>query len=222
MEKRFPLEEIIIFGSCGHAKVVADIVEKEAKYRIAAFFDDVNIQRNHLYSHSIIHDLENLRKLNIHYGLIAIGHNWLRESFVEKIKAFDPEFRFVTVVHPSVNIGKNVLIGNGTVIMAGVSINSDSVIHDHCIINTNASLDHDNVVEHFAQIAPGVTIGGNVHVGTMTFVGLGTSVIQKITIGRESFIGAGSTVCSNIPNNVLACGAPCKIVRTYDVKEKKV
>lgn len=52
-----------------------------------------------------------------------------------------------------------------------------------------------------------VKIGDNVWVG-------GNSVIfPGITIGNNVTIGAGSVVTKNIPDNVLAFGNPCRVIK---------
>ncbi len=52
-----------------------------------------------------------------------------------------------------------------------------------------------------------VTIGDNVWIG-------GNSVILPgITIGNNVTVGAGSVVTKNLPDNILAFGNPCKIIR---------
>ena len=52
-----------------------------------------------------------------------------------------------------------------------------------------------------------VTIGDNVWIG-------GSSVILPgITIGDNTTIGAGSVVTKSIPENCVAVGNPCKIIR---------
>ena len=38
-------------------------------------------------------------------------------------------------------------------------------------------------------------------------------IIDGIKIGRNSVIGAGSVVTKDIPDNVVAYGNPCKIIR---------
>ena len=43
--------------------------------------------------------------------------------------------------------------------------------------------------------------------------GMGTNVIDGVKIGKNSIIGAGSLVTKDIPDNVVAYGSPCKIIR---------
>lgn len=37
-----------------------------------------------------------------------------------------------------------------------------------------------------------------------------------VTIGDGSVVGAGSVVTKDIPENVLAAGVPCKVIREID------
>lgn len=45
------------------------------------------------------------------------------------------------------------------------------------------------------------------------WLGEGVKVLKGITIGTNSVIGAGSIVTKDIPNNVIAAGNPCKIIK---------
>lgn len=59
-----------------------------------------------------------------------------------------------------------------------------------------------------------ITIGDNVWIcSTVT-------VCAGVTIGDNTVIGAGSVVTKNIPSGVLACGAPCKIIRLITEEDR--
>jgi acetyltransferase-like isoleucine patch superfamily enzyme len=61
----------------------------------------------------------------------------------------------------------------------------------------------------------GITIGDNVWIGGHTVVNPGVS------IGNNAVIGSGSVVTKNIPENVVAAGNPCKILREITEADKK-
>lgn len=61
----------------------------------------------------------------------------------------------------------------------------------------------------------GITIGNNVWIGGHTVVNPGLS------IGDNAVIGSGSVVTKNIPENVVAAGNPCKILREITEADKK-
>lgn len=56
------------------------------------------------------------------------------------------------------------------------------------------------------QTAP-VTIGDNV------WIGGGAIIMPGVTIGSNVVIGAGSVVTKDIPDNVIAYGNPCRVIR---------
>ena len=56
------------------------------------------------------------------------------------------------------------------------------------------------------QTAP-VIIGNNV------WIGGGAIILPGVTIGDNVVIGAGSIVTKSIPDNVIAVGSPCRVVR---------
>jgi len=45
------------------------------------------------------------------------------------------------------------------------------------------------------------------------WLGYGTVVLKGVTIGKNSIIGAYSVVTSSIPENVIAAGNPCKVIK---------
>jgi acetyltransferase-like isoleucine patch superfamily enzyme len=49
------------------------------------------------------------------------------------------------------------------------------------------------------------------------WIGGGVIIVPGITIGKGAVIGAGSVVTKNIPENSLAVGNPCKVIRKLNV-----
>ena len=52
------------------------------------------------------------------------------------------------------------------------------------------------------------------------WLGGGVIVLPGVTIGRNSVIGAGSVVTRSIPNNCVAVGNPCRVIKTVDNGER--
>ena len=52
-----------------------------------------------------------------------------------------------------------------------------------------------------------VTIGKNVWIGS------GSIILPGVSIGDNSIIGAGSVVNKDIPENSIAVGNPCKVIK---------
>lgn len=195
-----------LFGASGHGMVIKDILNANG-VKIEAFVDD-NPNINECYGRPVLHDATELSPM-----IVSIGVNKLRKMVVEKLVAANRNIEFTTAIHPSAIVSPSAKIGEGTVVMAGTVINADATIGKHCIVNTGASIDHECNVEDYCHIAPGVNISGASHIGEGTWVGVGTCVIQGIHIGKNCFIGAGSVVVKDIPDNTVAYGNPCRVVR---------
>jgi acetyltransferase-like isoleucine patch superfamily enzyme len=48
------------------------------------------------------------------------------------------------------------------------------------------------------------------------FIGGSSMILKGVTIGRNSVVGAGSIVTRSIPENVIAAGNPCRVVREIE------
>ena len=65
-----------------------------------------------------------------------------------------------------------------------------------------------------ACYAKPITIGNNV------WLGAGVHVNQGVRIGNNTVIGSGSVVTHDIPDNVVAAGVPCKVIRAITEDDK--
>lgn len=214
------MDNIIIIGSGGHAKVVMDIVRKEAKFRIAGLLDENRAPGEHTLDCPILGQLADLpgliRDHDLKGAIIAIGDNFIRCKTAAQTKEIAPDLPLISAIHPDSSIASDVAIGEGTVIMAGVTVNSSSSIGRACILNTNCSLDHDSTMADFASLAPGVVTGGNCQIGRLSAIGIGAVLIQGINVGEHSIVGAGSLVLKSIDSFVVAYGTPAKTIRALN------
>ncbi len=217
-------ERILIFGASEHARCVIDIIEQVNNYQIVGVIDLLMTKGSAYQDYEILGNVNDLPEIieiyNVHKGVIAIGDNYLRSRNAQIIKMSSIDFSFVSAIHPSVILGKNVIVGNGTVMMAGVIVNNDTTIGEHCYLSTKVSLGHDSVLADFSSLSPGVTAGGRTTIGMCSVVGIGTNILHGRTIGDHSVIGSGSLVVKDIENYVVAYGSPAKVVKTREIGEK--
>jgi acetyltransferase-like isoleucine patch superfamily enzyme len=61
----------------------------------------------------------------------------------------------------------------------------------------------------------GITIGDNVWIGGSVVVNPG------VRIGNNVVVGSGSVVTKDIPDNVVAVGNPCKVIREITEEDRK-
>jgi sugar O-acyltransferase (sialic acid O-acetyltransferase NeuD family) len=218
------VKNVVVIGASGHGSVVLDCIEQEGKYNVIGFLDSFKKKGRKQNGYQILgneYDLPYLtERFNLHGGIVAIGDNWTRSIVVQKIQNIVPDFSFITTIHPTAVIGKDVTIGKGAVIVPGVIVNANSIVADHCILNTNSSLGHDGYMSDFTSLASGVCTGGNFTLGNFSAISLGTKIIENITVGEHTVVGAGSLVIKDLKNNVIAYGSPAKVTRARAVGEQ--
>ena len=81
---------------------------------------------------------------------------------------------------------------------------------------------HGVVIEDFVQIGSHCAIysistiddkAGRVVLGKNCRIGSHSVVMPGVTVGKNSVIGAFSFVNADIPDNVVACGVPAKVIK---------
>lgn len=67
-------------------------------------------------------------------------------------------------------------------------------------------------LQHKAR-ASGLESARPIRIGSDVWLGGGAIVLPGVNVGARSVIGAGSVVTTDIPEDVLAVGNPCRVVR---------
>ena len=60
-----------------------------------------------------------------------------------------------------------------------------------------------------------------IHIGKNCWLGAGVIVLPGVTIGDNTVVGAGSVVTKDLPDNVVAYGNPCRVIRPIGEKDKE-
>ena len=103
---------------------------------------------------------------------------------------------------------KEITIGNYVLISSNVQIYTSShpVLPQERLIFKNTK----GTGSFFKTFALPVKIQDNV------WIGGGCIILPGVTIGKNSVIGAGSVVTRSIPENSVAVGNPCRVIRQFD------
>jgi len=213
-------QDVVIIGAGGHGSEVHsylhDLVNAGQPLRLVGFIDD-RLPVGPLLGSEILGGLSALAQIGtdhdiLHY-ITAFGDNPTRRKIVEKLEAVKiPTLRPWTLRHPTVNIGYEVEIGEGTLLAPGVIVTTRVRVGRHCILNVNASVSHDCKIGDFVNINPGATICGDVAIGDGSFIGAGAVLKEKITIGEGVLVGAGAVVVKDVPNGAKVVGVPASVV----------
>lgn len=199
---------VIIIGAGGHAKVVADIVQKSGD-RVVGFLDNRHSDGEFINLPILGKDTDYEQFMQYQF-VIAIGNAIARERIATTMKSV----QWYTAIHPNAVISTiNTSIGEGTVVMANAVINPSAQIGKHCIINTSSLVEHDNTISDYVHIAVGAKLAGTVTVGKRTWVGAGTTVSNNVTICSDCIIGAGSVIVKDIVETGTYVGIPAKRIK---------
>ncbi|MGB5445356.1 MAG: sugar O-acetyltransferase [Psychromonas sp.] len=60
-----------------------------------------------------------------------------------------------------------------------------------------------------------------VHIGKNVWIGANSVVLPGVSIGENTVIGAGSVVTKDIPDNVIAVGNPCRVLRQISEHDRE-
>lgn len=66
----------------------------------------------------------------------------------------------------------------------------------------------------------GLEFGQKIQIGNNVWIGGNTTINPGVKIGNNTVIGSGSVVTKNLPDNVIAAGNPCSVIRKITDKDK--
>ncbi|MFV0393705.1 MAG: sugar O-acetyltransferase [Coprobacillaceae bacterium] len=154
------------------------------------------------------------KDLCFYYNQTLPSNTSKKEEILEKLFGYLPDN--LELLHPfqcdygyNIKIKNNVFINHNCYFMDGAKINIGSYVFMGPNCGLYTAQHALNVEERNAGLekALPITIGDNV------WLGANVTVLPGVIIGNNSVIGAGSIVSKDIPDNVIAVGNPCKVIR---------
>ena len=146
-------------------------------------------------------------------------------SYKDRIaKAIVKEFgENANIIPPfTCDYGCNVKVGDNTVINhSGVFLDTNEInIGKHALIGPKSGL--YGAIHPFDVEArnEGIEKAKTINIGDGAWLGGKVTVVPGVSIGKHSVIGAGSVVTKDIPDDVVAVGNPCRIIRKITEDDK--
>ena len=117
----------------------------------------------------------------------------------------------------NIEIGRNFFANHNTVILdcGKVTFGDNVFIAPNCGFYTAG---HPIDLERRNK---GLEYAYPISVGDNVWIGAGVHVMPGVTIGSNVVIGGGSVVVKDIPDNSVAVGNPCKVIRGITEEDKK-
>lgn len=139
-------------------------------------------------------------------------------------KAIVKEFgKNANIIPPfTCDYGCNVKVGDNTVINhSGVFLDTNEInIGKHALIGPKSGL--YGAIHPFDVEArnEGIEKAKTINIGDGAWLGGKVTVVPGVSIGKHSVIGAGSVVTKDIPDDVVAVGNPCRVIRKITEDDK--
>ncbi|HJE86885.1 sugar O-acetyltransferase [Levilactobacillus brevis] len=94
-------------------------------------------------------------------------------------------------------------------------------VGDHTMIGPNVTLATAGHPINAELRAQNYQYNMPVHIGRNCWLGAGVIVLPGITIGDNVVVGAGSVVTKDLPDNVVAVGDPCRVLREVNDHDRE-
>lgn len=188
------MEDIILVGYGGHAKSVADSIERQGQFNIIGYTDleKHDSQYEYLGTDEVLQSYFNRGTKNAAICIGYLGKGELRQKIYNKLKNIG--FSFPIIIDPSAIVSDNSQIGEGTFIGKGAIVNAEASVGKMSIINTMSIIEHDCIIGNFAHVSVSAVICGQAQVGDAAFIGANSTVIQCRKVLEKQIVPAGAVI----------------------------
>lgn len=209
------MQDIVVMGAGGHAKVVAQSLRRSGRWNIVGFIDEHDPARaGEAFCGAAVLGgraaLASLRDQGVSAVAIAFGDNRARLALDTMLAA--QGWQRPAIVDPTAQVADDVRLGPGCYVAAGAIVEPGSSLGRQVIVNSAAVVCHDGVIGEGVHLCPASCLGGHVQVGPRTWIGIGSVLRDRVRIGADVSIGAGSLVLRDVPNGVVAYGHPARVI----------
>lgn len=172
---------------------------------------------NELYNHK---DAELTRERNYAYEL-TLQYNQTKDDETEVrtgiLKKLVGKLGDNVVIKPpfQCDYGYNLILGDNVFMNYGCSILDCNVVEigNNVLMAPNVQIYAAyHPTDHTLRLKD-LEYADRVKIGDNTWIGGGSIILNGVTIGKNTVIGAGSVVTKDIPDNVVAVGNPCKVIK---------
>lgn len=213
MRKRTIMKNLLIIGARGFGREVYNLYlackDKCLDIECKGFLDDKkNALDDYLDYPPIVSSVEDYVICENDVFVCALGDVHYKQKYVEIIKRKGGQF--ISLIHPSVEIGTNTQIGEGCIIRYQSSISCDIKIGNFVTIMGFCIIGHDAQIGNYSHLGAHCFMGGFSHIENSVVMHPGSRLLPHKIIKKDSIIGAGSVVITNVKENTTMLGVPAK------------
>jgi len=184
-------KRLLIIGTGGHGRSVAEAVLLRGDYVLAGFLDDAAVPAQRLWDWPVWGATAMLSACRdrIDAVFVAIGNNVLREALHQRVQA--QGLALATVIHPTAAVSPRAAIGQGSAIMAGAVVGTGVELGEGVIVNCGAVVDHDCTVEPFGHLGVNAGMAGGSVLGRCAWMQVGAAIAQGVKVAADRVLLPG-------------------------------
>jgi sugar O-acyltransferase (sialic acid O-acetyltransferase NeuD family) len=193
---------------------VSDLIQNGAEYSLVGFLDN-NLESLEGYNYPIpiLGTIENYTPQADDLFILGISDPRDKEKIVDNLEAKGA--KFISLIHPTAIVAKNVLVGKGSILCPRVVVSCDATIGNFVSINIAATIGHDAKVADYCTINCHSDIMGFSVLKKGAFLGSHAAILPSSEIGEYAKVGAGSVVLRKVQPNVSVMGVPAREIGVF-------
>lgn len=176
-----------------------------------AYYSDESIVAEQLVTKRLIREYNFLMPFDMEKGIECLNKAGIIHG---KNVYFEPPFHCEYGKH--IKVGENFYANIGCIMLDVAQI----TIGKNVLFGPNVSIYTAGHPIHYESRISGYEYGVPVAIGDNVWIGGNCVILPGVKIGSNTVIGAGSIVTKEIPDNVLAAGNPCKVIREITTEDK--
>ena len=146
-----------------------------------------------------------------------------KEAYMKEMFAECGEHNYIELPFHANWGGRHVHFGSDIYVNSNLTLVDDGHIYvgDKVMVGPNVTVATANHPANAELRSRGLQYNRDVYIGENCWIGSNVVIVPGVKIGSNSVIGAGSVVTKDIPDNVVAVGNPCRVLRKINEHDKE-
>lgn len=206
------MKQLIIVGAGGMGRTMFDMARESWGYKtefiIKGFIDD-NVKALDCFKGypPIMGTISDYLPCENDVFICSIG-GIFRAKCISEIIARGGEF--IPLIHKTVRIGSNVVMGKGNMVGAFTTIAADACLGNYNFIQSLTIIGHDVKIGNWNRIDSQVMMVGATTIGDRNMIHTGAMINHNVHIGDDCIIGACSFVTMDVDSGSTLFTSPAR------------